>query len=161
MITKKASHNSADAQFDALFTDIRVDSVKQLYQEMAYMCASTCELEAEEIISALMNGSQDTISALGNGIAFPNFKSDKISEDVTILIKLHEPVEMDTADGEPVEIVVMVVSPSKKGSSHLQRLSKIVRMFRDKDLRANLKSATTLDALQAILQYQDLSKQAA
>lgn len=165
MMTSKTSQDTAaqntDIEFDALFTDIRVDSVKQLYQEIAHMCASVCAIEAEDTINALMKGDQNTISALGNGMAYPNFKSDKISKDITILIKLHDALEMDTADGEPVQIVVLVISPSIAGSHHLQRLSRIVRMFKDKDLRANISSAQNLDTLQAILQYQSLRQQAA
>lgn len=158
---QKTAAQSSDIEFDALFTDIRVDSVKQLYQEIAHMCASICPIEAEDTINALMRGDQNTISALGDGMAYPNFKSDKISKDVTVLIKLHDALEMDTADGEPVKIVVLIISPEMGGSHHLQRLSKIVRMFKDKDLRANLGSAQNLDELQAILQYQSLRQQAA
>lgn len=161
MIKENTGQLSADMQFDAIITDVRVDSVKQLYEKIAHICSSTCEIDEEDVIAKFVNASQDTISALGNGIAFPNFQSDKVSQDVTILMKLQDSVEMDTVDSEPVELVVMIISPEQNGSYHLQRLSRIVRMFNDKGMRDNLKSASTLDELHAILHYQKLSQEAA
>lgn len=147
--------------FDGITSGIRVDTIKQLYQDIAQYTSVICPLSEPDVINALMSSEDKNFAMLGNGLAFPNFKSEKLIDPVITFMKLETPLDIDTPDHKPIDLVIMVASPMCDGSKHLSLLSKISRMFRDEDLCAKLRSAEDDDALSAILEYPLILQEAA
>lgn len=153
--------SSANIEFDGIFDSIRVDTVKQLYQDLAHMASNLSGISKEDILNVFMQDEKKAFYATGQGLAFPNFTSEAVKEPFIMFMRLAAPLEADTPDGNPIECLVLVISPDIQAGSHLRLLSRVTRMFRDEKMVSQLKSAEDIDAIQAVLEYKQFAKNAA
>jgi nitrogen PTS system EIIA component len=95
-------------------------------------------------------------TGLGEGIAIPHCRSDAVSDIVGALLRLAHPVEFDAPDGEPVDLLFLLVVPKGSDDDHLKVLAQLARIFGDASNRRRLRSAATsgelYDAFGAMLQ---------
>lgn len=91
------------------------------------------KLNAEEIFSSLMSREQLGSTGLGGGIAIPHCRVPLCSEIMGMLITLQEPVDFDAIDGEPVDIVFVLIVPEQKNDEHIETLAGLARLFSDED----------------------------
>ena len=54
-------------------------------------------------------------------------------------------------DSQPVDLVFMLLAPENAGADHLKALARVSRLLRDKAVCEKLRSASTGEALYAIL----------
>jgi len=61
--------------------------------------------------------------------------------------RLHRPVHFDSVDGNPVDLVFLLLIPPAAGSEHLAALACISRYLRDEEFAARLRKAPSAVAL--------------
>ena len=66
-------------------------------------------------------------TALGQGVAVPHCKMDRLKEGVVAVALLRKRIDFEADDGEPVRLLFLVVSPSAAPAAHLQSLAAISR----------------------------------
>ncbi len=67
-------------------------------------------------------------TGIGNGIAIPHGKSASVAETTVAIGRLENAVEWESVDDKPVKLVVLLaVSESDKGTSHVKLLSNMAR----------------------------------
>ena len=125
-----------------------------------------CNVEARskkhslDIVSELLAGSEsglnhDTIfdcmirreklgcTAIGWGVAIPHGCADGIDTICGAFVKLRKPVDYDTPDNSPVDLIFGLLVPSADASSHAADLESIADAFKNQDLRRMLRAATS------------------
>jgi PTS system nitrogen regulatory IIA component len=80
-------------------------------------------------------------TGLGSGVAIPHCKLAGLGDVVTALGVLPRPVDFGAADGAPVDLVFLVVSPPDASAAHLQTLARISRILRTPGVAAALRRA--------------------
>lgn len=90
-------------------------------------------------------------TGVGEGVAVPHARIKGIDRTYGIFALLKEPVDFESPDGKPADLVFMLLSPEESGASHLKALAKITRMLRQASVRAALRSARSQSALHALL----------
>lgn len=105
------------------------------------------DIAAEEIFERLIERERLGCTGLERGVAFPHSRVDGLAEANAALIKLTEPVNFDSADGQPVDLVFGLLVPSDGGNDHTTIIDNITRALRDDGLRARLREARTSSAL--------------
>ncbi len=103
--------------------------------------------DRDQVLKAILDREQTASTGIGKGLAVPHGKSPGCSELVMALGKPATPMDFDSKDGQPVEIIVLLASPPDKTGPHIQALARISRLmlmdsFRDAVLEA--KSAAAL-----------------
>jgi PTS system nitrogen regulatory IIA component len=88
-------------------------------------------------------------------VAIPHGKTDALSEQTGVLGISKKGIEFNSLDGEPVNIIFLLVGPVEVAGQHLKALSRISRLFKDKFLRQAIKSAETPEAIIKIIQQED------
>jgi PTS system nitrogen regulatory IIA component len=78
-------------------------------------------------------------TGLGAGVAIPHCKLPGLGDVVTALGVLPQPVDFGAADGAPVDLVFLVVSPPDASAAHLQTLARISRILRTPGVSAALR----------------------
>jgi PTS system nitrogen regulatory IIA component len=68
-----------------------------------------------------------------------------------VFLRLEAPVEFDSVDGQPVDLLFALLAPADAGSEHLRALARVSRLLRSSELREQLRQARTVDALYALL----------
>jgi mannitol/fructose-specific phosphotransferase system IIA component (Ntr-type) len=80
-------------------------------------------------------------TGIGHGVAIPHGKSAAVSELRMAAGRVAEPVEFDALDGQPVELLFLLVGPETAAGPHIKALSRISRLVRKDEVRDRLISA--------------------
>jgi len=91
-------------------------------------------------------------TGLGHGFAVPHCKSDAINSGSIGVLKLKQPVDWSSLDGNPVQIVIFLAArESDAGNEHLRVFSQLARNLMDDEFRERLLRAADADAILAVL----------
>jgi PTS system nitrogen regulatory IIA component len=136
---------------DSILPHLKVQSKKQLLQELSQQLGSELAIDQRIIFETLSTREKLGSTGLGQGIAIPHGRLPSITKVHGLFAKLASPVEFDSVDGEPVDLVFVLLSPDHAGADHLTALARISRLLRAPATLAKLRGATTAEGLYAIL----------
>ena len=131
--------------------DLNASSKKHLFQETSVIAESEFGLPSKVCFKTLSDREKLGNTGLGNGIAIPHGIFDGIKNSYAIFLRLHKPINFDSVDGIPVDLVFTLLAPRNNNSAHLKDLSKISRYLNIEETRKKLRGAGNADALLAIL----------
>ena len=123
---------------------------RQLFEELAERAAEITGHDAAEIREAITGREELGSTGLGNGIAIPHGKLAGLKGVTALLARLDQPIDYDSVDDQPVDIVVMLLAPTGAGADHLKALSRVARLLRTETVVEELRSASDADQLHAI-----------
>ena len=108
---------------------------------------SYAEIASEDIFEGLIERERLGCTSLDQGVAFPHCRVDGLDDSVGALIKLSEPVEFDSPDGEAVDLVFGLMVPAEIGDEHHAAICGIADMLGDRELRRQLRDANSSNEL--------------
>ena len=115
-----------------------------MLQDLASRAATLLNLDAQTIFTALQAREELGSTGLGNGFALPHARTEGL---FGMFVRLHRPVHFDSIDGNPVDLVFLLLIPPAAASEHLAALACISRYLRDKEFAARLRKAPSAAAL--------------
>jgi len=136
---------------EAVIPSLRAKTKKQLLQELAARAARLTGLKERYVFDTLLQRERLGSTGLGEGIAIPHGKFAGLKRIVGIFARLAEPVEFDAVDGEPVDIVFLLLAPEGAGADHLKALARISRLLREGHAVDKLRASKDASALYAVL----------
>jgi PTS system nitrogen regulatory IIA component len=68
-----------------------------------------------------------------------------------VFARLAAPVDFDSVDGQPVDLVFVLLAPEHAGADHLKALARISRLLRDPSVVEKLRGTDDPEGLYAIL----------
>tara|TARA_R110002126_G_scaffold281712_1_gene429697 strand:- start:62767 stop:63231 length:465 start_codon:yes stop_codon:yes gene_type:complete len=145
---------------DAVLPALRVNSKKQLLQEMSARAAQVTGLSEREIFDVILQRERLGSTGVGNGIAIPHGKLTSINHIVGVFARLVTPVNFEALDDQPVDMVFLLLAPEGAGADHLKALSRIARVLRDGELVSKLRQTDSSSALYAFLTAEQASNAA-
>lgn len=116
---------------DGIIPALKADNKKQVLQELARHAARAAQVSEHELFSRLLQRESLGTTGLGRGIAVPHTKLPALERIVGLFARLEKPVEFDSPDGEPVDLVFLLLSPEHASGDHLKALARISRLVRD------------------------------
>lgn len=81
--------------------------------------------EGRVLHEKLIEREQLCSTGVGDGVAIPHCKIKKLNQVVMAVGILAQPVDYGAADGRPVRLLFLVLSPEKNPAAHLQSLAAI------------------------------------
>lgn len=132
-----------------LCTDVK--SKCQLFEVLARKAAETTGLPTADILDALTSREEIGSTGLGNGIAIPHGKMAGLKGVTAVFARLDPPIDFDSVDDQPVDLVMMLLAPVGSGADHLKALSRVARLLRTETVVDQLRSAEDTDALYEVL----------
>ncbi len=107
--------------------------------------------DEKEILETVMEREKLGSTGIGQGIAVPHAKSDQIENLVAALGISKTGIDFNSLDGEPVNIVFLVLAPTKSVGLHLKALAKIARLLKDRVFRNALKDAQSPEEIMDLI----------
>jgi nitrogen PTS system EIIA component len=107
--------------------------------------------DADLILEALLERELEGSTGVGHGVGVPHARLAKISRMRGVFVRLDPPVEFDSVDEQPVDLMFALFAPSEAGSEHLRALARVSRLLRKTELREQLRQARSADAIYALL----------
>ncbi|MDF2369600.1 MAG: PTS IIA-like nitrogen regulatory protein PtsN [Rhizobiaceae bacterium] len=145
---------------DAVLPALRVNSKKQLLQEMSARAAQVTGLSEREIFDVILQRERLGSTGVGNGIAIPHGKLTSINHIVGVFARLVTPVNFEALDDQPVDLVFLLLAPEGAGADHLKALSRIARVLRDGEMVSKLRQTDSSSALYTFLTAEQASNAA-
>jgi fructose-specific phosphotransferase system IIA component len=103
--------------------------------------------EIEKIRQAVFEREQIMSTGVGKGLAIPHGKSPGIEQTYAAFAILKKPVDYDAIDGQPVNMVFLLVGPQSSNSMHIKMLSRISRLMNNSDFRDRLRECSTAEEI--------------
>jgi PTS system nitrogen regulatory IIA component len=130
---------------------LRVNSQKQALQELADRAAAETGLSARAIFDTLLQRERLGSTGVGGGIAIPHGKLPQMRRVFGLFARLERPIDFDALDGEPVDLLFLLLAPEGAGADHLKALARVARALRDPALAQKLRTTRDAEALYSVL----------
>jgi PTS system nitrogen regulatory IIA component len=135
----------------AVIAELPARDKKQALKQLAAHAASMSALSEREIYSVLVEREQVGCTGMGNGVCIPHGRFDTLKSLHAVFARLDKPIEFGAADGKPVDLLFLLISPSSANTEHLKAIATISRLLRDKQLCAALRKTKDAHKLHALL----------
>lgn len=136
---------------NAILPALKVNNKKQVIQELAARAAELTGQNERAILEILMQREKLGSTAVGNGVAIPHGKLPKLGRLFGLFARLERPVDFEALDGQPVDLVFLLLAPESAGADHLKALARVARMLRDAETARKLRESRDADAVYAVL----------
>jgi len=136
---------------NAVLPMLRASSKKQALQELAQQSGLLLGREQREIFETLLQRERLGSTGVGGGIAIPHGKLPKLDKLFGLFARLEKPIDFESLDGEPVDLVFLLLAPEAAGADHLKALARVARMLRDPEIVAKLRATRDAGAIHALL----------
>ncbi len=146
---------------DAVLPSLHAQSKKQVLQEVSASAARLTGLSEREIFDTLLQRERLGSTGVGQGVAIPHGKIKALDRLVGVFARLARPVDFDSLDDQPVDLVFVLLAPENAGADHLKALARIARILRDPALAEKLRAARDADGVYAVLTGLDQASHAA
>ena len=90
-------------------------------------------------------------TGVGAGIAVPHARLAGLAAPAGFFARLDKPIDYAAIDGQPVDLVFLLLSPPQDSGGHLAALAAVSRRLRDKRVAEALRRTDDAARLQALL----------
>ena len=135
---------------DAVLPSLHAQSKKQVLQEVCARRRAPDRLRSErEIFDTLLQRERLGSTGVGQGVAIPHGKLRGLDRLVGVFARLPRPVDFDSLDDQPVDLVFVLLAPESAGADHLKALARIARILRDPAMAQKLRTAQDASGIYA------------
>lgn len=135
----------------AVLPALRVSGKKQALQEMASQAARLTGHSDTAIYEALLQRERLGSTGIGEGIAIPHGKLPGLTRIFGLVARLDKPVDFEALDGQPVDVLFLLLAPEGAGADHLKALARVARVLREPGLIERVRATRDATALYAIM----------
>jgi nitrogen PTS system EIIA component len=129
----------------------QLTSKKRLFQEIGEIAAQAYGLNATITLDGLQERESLGPTGVGHGIALPHARIEDLAKITGVFMRLEKPLDYDSVDRQPVDLVFALFAPKDSGVDHLKALALVSRTMRDMSVVQKLRSNSDPAKLHAIL----------
>ena len=136
---------------DRVLNAVKTSSKKHLLQELSKVAAEVTGLHERQIFDVLVERERLGSTGMGAGIAIPHGKVEGLTRVYEVFAKIDKGVDFEAIDGQPVDLVYLLLAQAQAGADHLKALARVSRMLRDAPTCAKLRGSDSIEALTIVL----------
>ena len=136
---------------EAILPSLKANSKKQAIQALAEKAATLTGLTEREIFDTLLQRERLGSTGIGEGIAIPHGKLPGLAHLFGLAARLDKPIDFEALDGQPVDILFLLLAPEGAGADHLKALARVARALREPGMLDRIRKTRDADALYAVL----------
>jgi len=136
---------------NAIIPALKVNSKKQILQELAAKAAELTGQSERTILEILQQREKLGSTGVGNGVAIPHGKLQKLGNVFGLFARLERPIDFEALDSQPVDLIFLLLAPEGAGADHLKALARVARLLRDPEVARKLRASDGTEALYAVL----------
>ena len=113
------------------------------------------QLDEDTLFESLVAREKLGSTGFGDGIAIPHCRLIGCTAPISAVLHLETAIDFDAIDGEPVDLLFVLLVPEEATDEHLELLRQIAGIFEQDDVRERLRNAPDSNALyQTVLNAQ-------
>jgi PTS system nitrogen regulatory IIA component len=136
---------------NAIIPAMKVNGKKQALQEIAAKAAELTGQNEKAILEILLQREKLGSTGVGNGVAIPHGKLPKLGNVFGLFARLERSVDFEALDGQPVDLIFLLLAPEGAGADHLKALARVARLLRDPETARKLRASNGAEAIYAVL----------
>ena len=118
----------------------KASSKKRLFCDLAEIVRGLYGLDYDAAFAALQERENLGTTGVGAGVALPHARLTGLDEVHGVFVRLETPLEFDSTDRKPVDLIFALFAPEGAGVAHLKALALVSRTLRDASLCAKLRA---------------------
>lgn len=123
-------------------------SKNAILEKLVELAAKTGKVtNTQEALKEVFERERIMSTGVGKGIALPHAKTIAVTESVGALITLKKPVDFDSIDNNPVNLVFLLLGKVNNVNTHLKLLSNISRMVNSESVRNSILHAENVNQI--------------
>ena len=126
-------------------------SKKRLFHDLGLLAEQSYQMPSGEVVDALIEREGLGPTGVGHGIALPHARLADADRVRGIFLRLEKPLNFESVDRQPVDLVFALLAPEEAGVEHLRALALVSRTMRNPDICAKLRANSDPATLYAIL----------
>ena len=131
--------------------DLDVSSKKRVFEHAGLIFENNQNVARSQVFDSLFAREKLGSTGLGQGVAIPHGRIKGLKDAGGALIRMREPIPFDAPDGQPVNLIFVLLVPERATDLHLQILSELAQMFSDNVFREQLLQAASADAMHSLI----------
>ena len=137
-----------------------INSKKRLLENLGQLLSLGVQgADPTDIFHHLVDRERLGSTGLGHGVALPHARLGHHEKPIGAFIKLGNPVDFDSPDSQPADLIFGLLVPEEHTSEHLEILASLAGMFSDHELSNSLRQCTQDDELlHRLTSWQQTSK---
>ena len=135
----------------AVIPVLKASDKKQALAELASRAAALSGLDERSIFETLFQRESLGSTGIGQGIAIPHGKLAKLDRLFGVFARLDRPIDFGALDGQPVDLMFLLLAPESAGADHLKALARIARLMRDPEIANKLRQSRDAESIYAVL----------
>lgn len=126
-------------------------SKKRLLQDIADHAESIYDVKSAEVFLALQARENLGTTGVGRGVAIPHARFETLDNIVGLFFRLEKPVNFDSVDKQPVDLIFTLLAPANDSPEHLKALALVSRTLRNDETCAKLRANNQTPTIYSIL----------
>jgi nitrogen PTS system EIIA component len=141
--------------FESIRVGLSAGNKRKLLQLLGQLAGAHVGFDPAAIVETVAERERLGTTGFGNGVAIPHGKIAGLKRIYAMVVRLAEPIDYKAIDGQPVDLVFLLLSPPDAGAEHLKALAAVSRVVRHGPTLEKLRGARSRDALAAVLMGAD------
>lgn len=134
-----------------VFVDLVAPDKQRLLQVLAYRAANRLGLDENLVAADVLAREALGSTGVGQGVAIPHARLRALQKPFAMAARLKRPLDFDAIDGEPVDVVFLLLMPEDQASAQMNLMAAVARKLRTSDTLLSIRKATDTAALCVIL----------
>lgn len=122
--------------------DIPVTSKKRALEQMSLLFENHQGLERVSVFDSLFARERLGSTGLGHGVAVPHGRVKNIDSPCAAFARLAQPVAFDSPDGQPVDLILVLIVPEAATQQHLDILAEVAQRLSEPSILQQLRRET-------------------
>lgn len=136
---------------DAIIPALKAKDKKHALMQLADLAQKRTGVPAGVIFEKLLQRERLGSTGMGRGIAIPHLRMSGLKEITCLFARLDQPIAFESIDGDPVDLIFVLLTPEQAGADHLKALARISRLMRDVATAKKLRATADPVALHIVL----------
>jgi len=115
-------------------------SKKRIFERVGLLFENSHAIARAEVFESLFAREKLGSTGLGQGVAIPHGRVKGLRDAVAAFIRTETPIPFDAPDGQPVNLIFVLLVPERATDLHLQLLGELAQMFSTPSFRESLLS---------------------
>lgn len=107
--------------------------------------------QRDAVLRAVLDREAQRSTGLGRGFALPHAKTDAVRQLLIAFGRPTRPLSFDAPDGQPVDLIALLLSPVASTAEHISALAQLNRLALNAGLRERLARAATANEFYQLL----------
>jgi PTS system nitrogen regulatory IIA component len=130
-----------------VMADVQISDKSRLLRDLSIQAASALRFAPDVIAGAILKREALGSTGIGDRVAIPHARIQGLEKPYGIFARLRKPIEFDSIDDQPVDIVFLLLLPAAAEAEQLNTLACVARKLRDGDALREIRAAVDGAAL--------------